>query len=198
MADIHRLLYGRVHLSDLYHQVTVMKKALNKLMKMRADLDYCFQEITMLVEYKHKLVTVEQFSTLFDSCINDKLIQQDDRMRKLANEVQMRVESGLKRLDNLPKTGQYVSKVDFRYMEDLVFSQGQKIEQISTTLLNGFQTEFEHLLKSRPSITEIEDLMALKFDKVLGTELQGKIDMADAKIQSMEEVMGRFDEKILE
>lgn len=61
-------------------------------MKMRADLDYCFQEISMFVEYKHRLVSVDQFSMLFDSCINEKLLLQDDHMRKLAKEVEVKVE----------------------------------------------------------------------------------------------------------
>jgi hypothetical protein len=70
-----------------------------------------------------------------------------------------------------PTAASFVHKIDFKYLEDMVNYNSSRIEQISGTLMSGLSTEFDHLIKSRPTRTEVEDMLNFKFDKVSGDSL---------------------------
>ena len=65
------------------------------------------------------------------------------------------------------------------------------VDRLSDVLLKGYKEEANHILKSKVSKVEVEDLMAMKFDHEKGRDLE-------RESRRMEKRMNQFEERMNE
>jgi len=83
-----------------------------------------------------------------------------------------RVEDKMKRLDNIPEPSQLVGKNEFsRFVENFWYYK-DNVDRLTDVLLKGYKNDADHLLKSKVSKIEVEDMVVLKFDHDRGKELE--------------------------
>lgn len=63
------------------------------------------------------------------------------------------------------------------------------MDRISTTLLAGYQTEFQHMLNARPTFTEVEDLIRPKYDIE-------KAEALEKRVQKLENLLSFADNRL--
>lgn len=57
-----------------------------------------------------------------------------------------------------------VTREEFRQLIHRFDENEQELERVSSTLLSGYQTHYEHMLNARPTWTDVEDMLRSKCD----------------------------------
>ena len=94
-----------------------------------------------------------------------------EKIRELRKEFNVAMSSFEEPLDALPNKADYVEKVEFRIYTEKFKELRNEVERCTDVLLRGFQTEANHVLNSKVSRTEVEDLIADQL-KILKTDQQ--------------------------
>lgn len=120
------------------------------------------------------------------------------KMNSLRADLLRRLDLGLEPLSRVPDGVNYVRKAEYRKLEEQVWTNQNKVDSISSTLLEGFNTEFTLLLGSRPTRTQIEDMLALKCDKELVGELEGRILEQESRFEDIEARLAEMQETVVQ
>jgi len=71
----------------------------------------------------------------------------------------LRLEERMKKLDDIPESSQLVAKNEFsRFVENFWYYK-DNVDRLTDVLLKGYKHDADHLLKSKVSKIEVEDMM---------------------------------------
>ena len=93
-------------------------------------------------------------------------------MRENFKEMNFLVEDKLKALNDLPNKSDYVRRIDFQRFKEEFYNMKDNVERLTEVLLKGYKNEAQHVLKSKVTRTEVEDMVAKKFEHERGRDLE--------------------------
>ena len=81
------------------------------------------------------------------------------KLRASVKDMQISVEEKLKRLDTMPKADSLVNKGEYsRFVENFWYYK-DNVDRLTDVLLKGYKADADHLLKSKMSKVEAEDIL---------------------------------------
>ena len=151
---------------------------------MKKELDYQGAQIEIMRSDHSEFVNSRQVETIVDILRRDQKMYTDEQVKDSHKNLSQFVDARMRILNDLPNKRDYISKMEFN-----IFTQGyrlleEKVERVSTVLLDGYRAEALHLLKGKVSWPDIQTELDLKLDALRGEKIEDLMDKLDLKRKS--------------
>lgn len=104
-----------------------------------------------------------------------------------------KIETSLYPLELVPNKKDFVNTIEFRRFMKSFNDLTEKVDTVSSTLMNGFITNNNHIINSKITRTEVEDLLEPKYDNAKAKSLENKVQLASETIKIMEKDMDKLE-----
>ena len=161
---------------------------------MKKDIEYQGSNIEMMRSDATEFIKSQHVESILNVMKRDQIMYTDEKVKGLNKDVMLLIEQKYSLLDDLPTSSNYVKRMDFQRFVEHFRLLKDSVDRVTDVLLEGYKTEANHILKSKVSKTEVEDMLRQKFDRDRGKEMEksvketkARVDTAQAKIDNLDQ-----------
>jgi hypothetical protein len=189
ISNIEKLLYGKANLADILVKYNSISTLVPKINQIKKDFEFQAMQVDTMKQQTTDFVRSVDMRAALDTIRNDAKVYTDELVRQNYKEMNFLVEEKLHLLDKVPDKTEYLRRVEFLRFQQMFNEMQDKVERLTDVMVKGYQAEAAHVLKSKVSRTEVEDLLIKKFEHERGKDLEKEQRKTEKKLEKHEEKM---------
>ena len=168
------------------------------MINIRKDIDALTHEVTFLKEDAAKYARIRELEQTLSVYKSNQEQYTDEKIKELRKDVNVSIATSLEPLQRVPQATDYVLRRDHKAFVTQFYTLAEQVEKMQDTLMMGYQTHKDHVMDSKVTRTEVEDLVEDKFDNERGKAIENDQKECNKRVNDVEGIVSSLEHKILQ